>query len=48
LKRQDPLLFIGYIADPILHTSGLAGDAIFPRSAEQLASALRRHLALES
>jgi DNA-binding response OmpR family regulator len=47
LKRQDPLLFIGYLADPILHTSGLAGDAIFPRSAEQLASTLRRHLDLQ-
>jgi hypothetical protein len=43
LKRQDPLLFIGYLADPVLHASGLAGDAIFPRATGQLANALRRH-----
>lgn len=43
LKRQDPLLFIGYLADPVLHASGLAGDAIFPRTSEQLAKSLRRH-----
>ena len=43
LKRQDPQQFVGYLADPVLHTSGLAGDAIFPRTPDQLASALRRH-----
>jgi DNA-binding response OmpR family regulator len=43
LKRRDPLLFIGYLADPALHTSGLAGDAIFPRATEQLAKALRTY-----
>lgn len=43
LKRLDPLQFIGYVADPALHTSGLAGDAIFPRTSDQLADALRRH-----
>jgi hypothetical protein len=43
LKRLDPLQFIGYVADPVLHSSGLAGDAIFPRTSEQLAKELRRH-----
>jgi len=43
LKRQDPQQFVGYLADPVLHTSGLAGDAIFPRTPDQLACALRRH-----
>ena len=43
LKRHDPQQFVGYLADPVLHTSGLAGDAIFPRSPDQLASALKRH-----
>lgn len=47
LKRHDPLLFIGYLADPALHTSGLAGDAIFPRATEPLAAALRRHFSAE-
>lgn len=47
LKRHDPLLFIGYLADPALHASGLAGDAIFPRTTEQLAKALRRHFSAE-
>jgi hypothetical protein len=43
LKRKDPLQFVGYLADPVLRTSGLAGDAIFPRAFEQLAKALRNH-----
>jgi hypothetical protein len=43
LKRRDPQQFVGYLADPVLHTSGLAGDGIFPRTPDQLASALRRH-----
>lgn len=43
LKRRDPLQFVGYAADPLLHSSGLAGDAIFPRTSEHLAEALRRH-----
>jgi hypothetical protein len=45
LKRIDPLQFVAYIADPVLHTAGLAGDAIFPRSSAKLAEALRRYLA---
>jgi hypothetical protein len=43
LKRIDPLVFVGYLADPVLHTSGLAGDAIFPRASAPLAKALREH-----
>jgi PleD family two-component response regulator len=43
LKRLDPLQFVGYLADPALHSSGLAGDAIFPRASEQLIKALRSH-----
>lgn len=43
LKRHDPQLFVGYLADPLLHTSSLAGDAVFPRDAAQLAKALRTH-----
>jgi PleD family two-component response regulator len=42
LKRRDPLQFVGYLADPALHASGLAGDGIFPRTSGQLAKALRR------
>lgn len=44
LKYQDPQQFVGYIADPVLETSGLAGDAVFPRSSERLARALKDHL----
>ncbi len=44
LKRQDRRQFVGYLADPILHTSGLAGDALFSRDSRRLAAALRRHL----
>lgn len=43
LKRRDPRQFVGYLADPLLQTSGLAGDAIFPRASGQLARALKRH-----
>jgi hypothetical protein len=42
LKRQDSRQFVGYLADPILQTSGLAGDALFPRDCKRLADALRR------
>jgi len=41
LKRRNAGQFVGYIVDPILHTSGLAGDAIFPRSPHHLPQALR-------
>jgi len=43
LKRRNSERFVGYLADPILHTSGLAGDAIFPRSTHHLPEALRDH-----
>jgi hypothetical protein len=43
IKRQDSAQFVGYLADPILRTSGLAGDAIFPRNLQQLPGALRNH-----
>lgn len=43
LKRCNASRFVGYLADPILHTSGLAGDAIFPRSTHHLPVALRNH-----
>ena len=47
LKRRNVSQFVGYLADPILHTSGLAGDAIFPRSASQLPQALRDYFSVE-
>lgn len=43
LKRRDPGQFVGYIADPGLRASGLAGDAIFPRASSPLAMALKRY-----
>jgi hypothetical protein len=43
LKRRDSGQFVGYLADPVLHTSGLVGDAIFPRSTQHLPAALRNH-----
>lgn len=46
LKRNDPGQFVAYLADPPLRSSGLAGDAIFPRAADQLANALRQHFSL--
>jgi hypothetical protein len=48
LKRRDARQFVGYLADPVLHTSGLAGDAIFPRSPHHLPQALRDHFSRES
>lgn len=43
LKRRNASRFVGYLADPILHNSGLAGDALFPRSPRHLPAALRDH-----
>jgi CheY-like chemotaxis protein len=43
LKRRNARRFVGYLADPILYTSGLAGDGIFPRSTHHLTAALRAH-----
>jgi hypothetical protein len=48
IKRHDSAQFVGYLADPILRTSGLAGDAIFPRSLHQLPEALRTHFSQQS
>lgn len=47
LKRRDARQFVGYLADPILRTSGLAGDAIFPRSAHHLPQALHDYFRTE-
>jgi DNA-binding NtrC family response regulator len=41
VKRAHPGQFVGYLADAHLETSGLAGDAIYPRSAVRLRDALR-------
>lgn len=41
LKRRNSGQFVGYLADPLLDNSGLAGDAIFPRSPMSLPEALR-------
>lgn len=48
LKRRDPQQFVGYLADPLLGTSGLAGDAIFPRASGLLAKALKLHFGLQA
>ena len=47
VKRTRAGQFVGYLADASLHTSGLGGDGIFPRSASKLPAALRSHLAAE-
>jgi hypothetical protein len=44
VKRRDKGQFVGYLADAGLETSGLAGDAVFPRNAVRLPENLRRHL----
>jgi hypothetical protein len=45
VKRRNAGQFVGYLADPALSASGLAGDGIFPRSAARLPEALRRFIA---
>jgi len=45
VKRANAGQFVGYLADADLETSGLAGDAVFPRNAEKLRNALRQFLA---
>jgi DNA-binding NtrC family response regulator len=45
VKRTNAAQFVGYLADADLESSGLAGDAVFPRNAEKLREALRRFLA---
>ena len=44
VKRAHPGQFVGYLADGYLDASGLAGDAILPRSAMRLPEALRKFL----
>lgn len=41
VKRANADQFVGYLADADLETSGLAGDAIFPRSVSRLPETLR-------
>jgi|SRR5580692_9532673 hypothetical protein len=41
VKRAYPEQFVGYIADSMLESSGLAGDGVFPRSVAKLPGALR-------
>jgi len=43
LKRSNAARFVGYLADRILQSSGLAGDGIFSRKPEHLAEALQDH-----
>lgn len=45
VKRAKIGQFVGYVADPALLSSGLAGDGVFPRSATGLTTALRRYFA---
>jgi hypothetical protein len=45
VKRGQPGQFVGYLADSMLDTAGLAGDAVFPRSAARLPEALRSFFA---
>lgn len=42
IKRHSSQQFLAYLADPILRSSGLAGDAIFTRDARTLPEALLR------
>jgi PleD family two-component response regulator len=44
VKRGNARQFVGYLADANLETSGLAGDAIFPRNTARLPLALRRFM----
>ncbi len=45
VKRGNARQFVGYLADAALDNSGLAGDAVFPRSAARLPEVLRRYIA---
>jgi len=44
VKRGNAQQFVGYLADASLETSGLAGDAVMPRSAAKVEDALRRYV----
>jgi PleD family two-component response regulator len=45
VKRANAGQFVGYLADAILETSGLAGDGILPRNATKLQEELSRFMA---
>lgn len=45
IKRINAGQFVGYLADPSLGASGLAGDGVFPRSTARLPEALRHFVA---
>jgi len=45
IKRRDRDQFVGYLAEESFPTGGLTGDAIFPRSAQQLPVQLRAYFA---
>jgi len=42
VKRSNAGQFVGYVADAHLETSGLAGDAVFPRNAARLPRELQQ------
>lgn len=44
VKRGNAKQFVGYLADASLETSGLAGDAVMPRSAAKVEDALRKYV----
>jgi len=44
VKRGNARQFVGYLADANLETSGLAGDAVFPRNTARLPDALREFI----
>jgi hypothetical protein len=44
VKRGNAGQFVGYLADAALEASGLAGDAVMPRSAAKVEDALRRYM----
>ena len=44
VKRGNARQFVGYLADSSLESSGLAGDAVFPRNAARLPAALRKFI----
>ena len=47
LKRANAGQFVAYLADAELESSGLAGDAVFPRNTTKLMEALRSYFAAE-
>jgi PleD family two-component response regulator len=45
VKRSNARQFVGYLADATLDMSGLAGDAVLPRSGARLKELLPRYFA---